>query len=87
MTESACLTYPIVGDDPGRSHASYGPGWGYVAIKFPADVVREMRGAESAPPTQLLTVFDSNREKITAAANRQTVPKDGRRIPLDQSDF
>ncbi|WP_175002170.1 hypothetical protein [Burkholderia lata] len=88
MTEAAtCLIYPIVGDDPSRSLASYGPDWGYVAIKFPADVMREMRGAETAPPTQLLTVFESNREKITAAANRQTLPKDGRRIPLDQPDF
>lgn len=81
------LTYPIVDDDPSLSFSAYGPGWRYVAIKIPVDVIREKFGAKTAAPTQLLTVFDSNREKITAAVNRHALPSNGRRIQLDQSDF
>ncbi|WP_128841707.1 hypothetical protein [Burkholderia catarinensis] len=88
MTDSAtCLTYPIVGDDLSLSFSAYGAGWGYVAIKLPADVIREKLGAETAAPTQLLTAFESNREKITVAVNRHALPKDGRHIQLDKSDF
>jgi len=35
----------------------------------------------------LLTVFESYREKITVTVNRPTLPKDGRQIQLDKSDF
>ncbi|KER70802.1 hypothetical protein HR51_20070 [Burkholderia cepacia] len=88
MTDSAtCLTYPIVGDDPCRPLSTFGPGWGNVAIKLAADVIREKRGAPTATPTQLLTVFESNRETIAATVNRPTLTKDSPRIPLDKSDF
>ncbi|WP_322023804.1 hypothetical protein [Burkholderia sp. BCC1977] len=88
MTGSAiCLTSPIVDDDLSLSFSAYGPGWGYVAIKLPADIIREKLGAETAAPTQLLTVFESNRQKITAAVNRHALPSNGRRIQLDKSDF
>lgn len=88
MTDSAtCLTHLVVGDDLSLSFSAYGPGWGYVAIKLPADVVREKLGAETATPTQLLSAFESNREKITVAVNRHTLPKNGRHVQLVKSDF
>ncbi|MFJ1211578.1 hypothetical protein [Burkholderia pyrrocinia] len=88
MTDSAtCLTYPIVCDDLSLSFSAYGTGWGYVAIKLPSDIIREKLGANTAAPEQLLTAFESNRDKITIAVNRHALPSDGRHIQLDKSDF
>ncbi|WP_412026225.1 hypothetical protein [Burkholderia cepacia] len=88
MTQSAaCLTYPVVCDDLSLSFSAYGTGWGYVAIKLPADVIREKLGAHTATPEQLLAAFESNRERIAVAVNRHALPSDGRHIQLDKSDF
>ena len=88
MTDSAtCLTSPVVCDDLSLSFSAYGADWGYVAIKLPVDVIRETLGANTATPEQLLTAFESNREKIAVAVNRHTLPNDGRHILLDKSDF
>nr|WP_175800302.1 hypothetical protein [Burkholderia anthina] len=88
MTDSAtCLTRPVVGDDPSLFLSAYGSGWGYVAIKLPADVVREKLGAEAAASAQLLSAFESDREKIAVAVNRHTLPKDDRHVQLAKSDF
>ncbi|MPV67457.1 hypothetical protein [Burkholderia sp. BE17] len=88
MTDSAtCLTYPVVCDDLSLSFSAYGTGWGYVAIKLPANIIREKLGANTATPEQLLTAFESNREKIAVAVNRHALPNDGRHIQLDKSDF
>lgn len=88
MTAPAtCLTYPIVCDDLSLSFSAYGTGWGYVAIKLPSDIIREKLGAHTATPEQLLTAFESNREKIVVAVNRHALPNDGRHIRLDKSDF
>ncbi|WP_201752444.1 hypothetical protein [Burkholderia pyrrocinia] len=88
ITDSAtCLTHPIVCDDLSLSFSAYGPGWGYVAIKLPADVIRERLGASTATPEQLLIAFECNREKITVAVNRHALPNDGRHVRLDKSDF
>ncbi|WGS40341.1 hypothetical protein LFL97_11340 [Burkholderia sp. JSH-S8] len=80
-------TYPVVCDDLSLSFSAYGNGWGYVAIKLPADVVREKLGTNAATPEQLLIAFESNREKVTLAVGRHKLPDDGRHIELDKSDF
>lgn len=88
MTDLATrLTCPIVCDDLSLSFSAYGTGWGYVAIKLPSDIIRDKLGADTATPEQLLTAFESNREKITVAVNRHALPNDGRHIQLDKSDF
>ncbi|WP_321781912.1 hypothetical protein [Burkholderia pyrrocinia] len=88
MTDSAtCLTYPVVCDDLSLSFSAYGAGWGYVAIKLPADVIREKLGANTATHEQLLAAFESNRVRIAVAINRHALPNDGRHIQLGKSDF
>ncbi|WP_137909989.1 MULTISPECIES: hypothetical protein [unclassified Burkholderia] len=88
MTDSLiCLTSPIVGDDLSLSFSAYGPGWGYVAIRLPAEVVREKLDASATASEHLLNAFESNRDKITVAVNRHTLPSDGQHIQLDKSDF
>lgn len=88
MTDSTtCLTYPVVCDDLSLSFSAYGTGWGYVAIKLPADVIRAKLGANTATPEQMLTAFESNREKIAVAVNRHALPNDGRHLQLGTSDF
>lgn len=82
MTDSAtCPTSPVVCDDPSLSFSAYGTGWGTL------HVIRETLGANTATPEQLLTAFESNREKIAVAVNRHTLPNDGRHILHDTSDF
>lgn len=89
MTDPAttCLTHPVVCNDLSLSFSAYGPGWGYVAIRLPVDVIRDKLGAESTTPEQLLVAFESNRDRIAGAVNRRTLPNDGRHIQLDKSDF
>ncbi|WP_162631696.1 hypothetical protein [Burkholderia sp. JP2-270] len=88
MTDpTTCLTYPIVCDDLSLSFSAYGTGWGYVAIKLPADIIREKLGANMATREQMLAAFESNRDKITIAVHRHALPSDGRHIQLDKSDF
>lgn len=88
MTNHAiCLTYPIVGDDLSLLFSAYGPGWGYVAIKLPADVIREKLGANMTTPEQLLAVFESNRDRIVIAVNQHALPSDGQHVQLDKSAF
>ncbi len=88
MTDhTTCLTYPIVCDDLSLSFSAYGTGWGYVAVKLPANIIREKLGANTATPEQLLTAFESNRDRITIAVNQHALPSDGRHIQLDKSDF
>ncbi|WP_269504927.1 hypothetical protein [Burkholderia sp. IMCC1007] len=88
MTDhTTCLTYPIACDDPSVSFSAYGTGWGHVAVKLPAEVIREKLGANTATPAQSLAAFESNRDKITIAVNQHAGPSDGRHIQLDKSDF
>ncbi|PRG08723.1 hypothetical protein C6Q17_19795 [Burkholderia contaminans] len=88
MTDSPiCLTPPIVCDDLSLSFSAYGPGWGYVAIRLPAEVIREKLSASAAAPEHLLNAFERNRDKIAVAVNRHALPDDGRHIQLDKSDF
>ncbi|MBJ9625984.1 hypothetical protein KTE65_30450 [Burkholderia multivorans] len=82
-----CLTSPIVCDDLSLSFSAYGTGWGYVAIRLPAEVIREKLSGSAAAPEHLLNAFERNRDKIAVAVNRHALPDDGQHIQLDKSDF
>lgn len=81
------LTVPVYCEDCGLIFSAYRYGWGYVAFRLPADVIREKFGNHAETPEQLITAFESNREQIFLAISRHQVPDCGQRIQLDLSDF
>ncbi|WP_124500137.1 MULTISPECIES: hypothetical protein [unclassified Burkholderia] len=81
------VTAPVYCEDAGLIFSAYRRGWGYVAFRLPADVIREKFGSDLETPEQLLAAFEGNRDHVALAISRHAPPESGQRIQLDSSDF